>query len=346
MKILVTGDKGYIGSVLTQKLLAKGYDVKGIDIGFYNECILTKVDEDYEKVIKDIRDIRVEDLKGIDSIIHLAALSNDPLGEFEPTLTEDINYKATVRLAKMAKEIGIKRFIYASSQSMYGISSKAEELDEDKSEKNPITAYAKTKWFSEIEIKKISSDDFSVVCFRPSTVFGASPRLRCDIVYNNFVACAYTTGQIEIKSDGSPWRPIIHVEDVCSAFIAGLEAPKSIVSGKSFNIGVRNGNYTVKEIADAASNSVKNSSVIYTGEHGKDSRSYKVSFERILNDLSDWFKPKWDLEMGGKQLVEFFDNCNFSENDFRGLTTNRLIKLKDLIDKRIVDKNLRVITRL
>ena len=218
MKILVTGDKGYIGSVLTQKLLAKGYDVKGIDIGFYNECILTKVDEDYEKVIKDIRDIRVEDLKGIDSIIHLAALSNDPLGEFEPTLTEDINYKATVRLAKMAKEIGIKRFIYASSQSMYGISSKAEELDEDKSEKNPITAYAKTKWFSEIEIKKISSDDFSVVCFRPSTVFGASPRLRCDIVYNNFVACAYTTGQIEIKSDGSPWRPIIHVEDVCSAF--------------------------------------------------------------------------------------------------------------------------------
>ena len=232
MNILVTGDKGYIGSVLTKKLLEKGYNIKGIDIGFFEDCNLAKIENDYYNIKKDIRDISYEDLKEVDAIIHLAALSNDPLGEFEPMLTEDINYKATVRLAGMAKDLGVKRFIYASSQSMYGISSYTEELDEDNSKKNPITAYAKTKWLAEIELKKISSKDFTVVCFRPSTVFGVSPRLRCDIVFNNFVACAYTTGKIEIKSDGTPWRPIIHIEDVCDAFIAGIEAPESLVSRK------------------------------------------------------------------------------------------------------------------
>ena len=303
MNILVTGDKGYIGSVLTKKLLEKGYNIKGIDIGFFEDCNLAKIENDYYNIKKDIRDISYEDLKEVDAIIHLAALSNDPLGEFEPMLTEDINYKATVRLAGMAKDLGVKRFIYASSQSMYGISSYTEELDEDNSKKNPITAYAKTKWLAEIELKKISSKDFTVVCFRPSTVFGVSPRLRCDIVFNNFVACAYTTGKIEIKSDGTPWRPIIHIEDVCDAFIAGIEAPESLVSGKSYNIGVRNGNYTVKELADAASKSIKNSKVIYTGEHGKDSRSYKVSFNKIFNDLSDWFKPKMGSRNGWKRII-------------------------------------------
>ncbi len=341
MKILVTGSEGYIGSVLTKKLEELGHEVIGYDIGYYSDCLISKTNEKFKKIKKDIRDIEAEDLNQVDAIIHLAGLSNDPLGEFKPYLTEDINFLATVKIAKLAKHLGVKRFIYASSQSMYGVALGDAELEEDNSEKNPLTAYAKTKWLAEIELKKICSSDFTVVCFRPSTVFGASPRLRCDIVFNNFVACAYTTGIIEIKSDGTPWRPIIHVQDVCDAFIAGIDAPKSIVSGKSYNIGVKNGNYTVKDIAEAATKSVKGSRVIYTGEHGKDSRTYKVSFDKIFNELGEWYKPKWNLSDGGIQLVEFFRSNNFSENDFRGFKTNRLIKLKSLIENNKIDNNLR-----
>jgi nucleoside-diphosphate-sugar epimerase len=342
MKILVTGSEGYIGSVLTKKLEELGHEIIGYDIGYYSDCIISKVDENFKKIKKDLRDVEAEDLKHVDAIIHLAGLSNDPLGEFQPSLTEEINYSATLKVAKLAKRMGVERFIYASSQSMYGVALDDAELDEDNSEKNPITAYAKTKWLAEIELKKICSDDFTVVCFRPSTVFGASPRLRCDIVFNNFVACAYTTGKIEIKSDGTPWRPIVHVEDVCEAFIAGINAPKSIVSGKSYNIGVKNGNYTVKDIAEAATNSVKGSSVIYTGEHGKDSRTYKVSFNKIFKELGIWYKPKWNLDDGGLQLVEFFKENKFLETDFRGLKTNRLVKLKSLIEDNKLDNNLKL----
>lgn len=342
MKILVTGSEGYIGSVLTKKLEELGHEIIGYDIGYYSECIISKVDEKFKKIKKDIRDIEVEDLKNVDAIVHLAGLSNDPLGEFQPSLTEEINYSATLKIAKIAKKMGVERFIYASSQSMYGVALGDAELDEDNSEKNPITAYARTKWLAEIELKKICSDDFTVVCFRPSTVFGASPRLRCDIVFNNFVACAYTTGKIEIKSDGTPWRPIIHVEDVCDAFIAGINAPKSIVSGQSYNIGIQNGNYTVKDIAEAAVNSVKGSSVVYTREHGKDSRTYKVSFNKIFKELGNWYKPKWNLYNGGLQLVNFFRDNKFLETDFRGSNTNRLVKLKSLIKNNEIDNNLRL----
>ena len=183
MKILVTGSEGYIGSVLTKKLEELGHEIIGYDIGYYSECIISKVDENFKKIKKDLRDVEAEDLKHVDAIIHLAGLSNDPLGEFKPSLTEEINYSATLKVAKLAKRMGVERFIYASSQSMYGVALGDAELDEDNSEKNPITAYAKTKWLAEIELKKICGDDFTVVCFRPSTVFGASPRLRCDIVF-------------------------------------------------------------------------------------------------------------------------------------------------------------------
>ena len=343
MKVLVTGDKGYIGSVLTNKLLVIGFEVKGIDADYYSDCLLEDIEENYEQISKDIRDIKIEDLKGIDAIIHLAALSNDPLGEFDESLTEDINFNATVELASLSKKCGIKRFIFASSQSMYGVSDMDTELDEEKSKKNPITAYAKTKWLSEVELLKMCDKEFHVVCFRPSTVFGASPRLRCDIVFNNFVGCAYTTRKIEIKSDGSPWRPVIHIEDVCDALISGLEAPLSIISGKSYNVGIKNGNYTVKLLAETAAKYIPNSEVIFTGEHGKDSRTYKVSFKRIYKDLSEWYKPKWDLDKGAQQMISLFDSCNFSETDFRGSKTNRLIKLQELIKNNKYNLSLRKI---
>ena len=330
-KILVTGDKGYIGTVLVNELLDRNYEVTGIDAGYFSDCKLDTTRDNYKAITKDIRDLDINDIKGHDYIIHLAGLSNDPLGEFDEILTEDINYRSTLELAKLAKSQGIKRFVYASSQSMYGISKTGEELDEDNSEKNPVTAYAKTKWEAECKLKELNDDDFCVTCFRPSTVFGASPRLRCDIVFNNFVACAYTTGKIEIKSDGSPWRPVIHVKDVCSAFIAGIEAPSNIVSGRSYNVGIENGNYTVKELAKAAQNAVKGSKLTFTGEHGADSRTYRVGFTRILRELKDYYKPKWDLKSGAEELVEFFKKVDLTEDDFRGEKTIRLKKLKKLI---------------
>lgn len=328
MKILVTGNQGYIGSVLSPLLQEQGYDVVGYDIGYYATCLLRPLKTDVQQITKDIRMVSVSDLQGIDAIIHLAGLSNDPLGELSPGLTEEINLGGTMKLAEAAKRAGVKRFVYASSQSMYGISSVDRELDEDDSEKNPITAYAKTKWDAECQLKKMQTPEFTVVCFRPSTVFGASPRLRCDIVYNNLVACAYTTGRIEIKSDGTPWRPVVHVRDVCSAFISGVKAPKKLVAGRSFNVGIPNGNFTVRDLAEAAQRSVPGSTLSFTGEHGSDSRTYRVSFQRILTELKDYYQPQWDLDRGGKELVSFFKEINFTENQFRGRATNRLAQLK------------------
>jgi len=339
MNILVTGNKGYIGSVLTPMLTERDYNVIGFDTDFYEGIEKEKSKPRIKQIFKDVRNISIEDLKNIDAIIHLAALSNDPLGEFNPKLTYDINLNATIKFAKLAKQSRIKRFIYVSSQSMYGISTVDNELDEDESEKNPITAYAKTKWDAECELKKLGSNDFTVVCFRPSTVFGTSPKLRCDIVFNNLVACAYTSGKIEIKSDGTPWRPVVHIRDVCNAFIAGLEAPKELVSNQSFNIGIKNGNYTIRNLAEVAQNVVKGCSLIFTGEHGRDSRTYRVSFKKILFVLKDYYKPEWDLISGGKDLVEFFKRINFTDEMFRGRLCNRLPQLKYLVDINKLDSN-------
>ena len=341
MKIMVTGDRGYIGTVLVSMLQEKNYDVVGFDSGYYAKNLLEKVEDNYPKIIKDIRDFSISDLKDVDSIIHLAGLSNDPLGEFSPKLTEAINYNATLNLAKIAKKAGVSRFVYASSQSMYGVSTSDDELDEDSSEKNPVTAYAIAKWKAEQELHKMTSNNSVVTSFRPSTVFGVSPRLRCDIVFNNLVACAYTTGKIEIMSDGSPWRPIVHIRDVCSAFIAGIEAPSSIVSGRAFNVGVLNGNFTVRDIAEAAQRAVPGSELVFTGEH-TDPRTYRVSFKRILSELKDYYKPQWDLDLGGKELVDFFTRTGFSEEDFRGKSTIRLHQLKYLVNTNQLDSSFRL----
>jgi nucleoside-diphosphate-sugar epimerase len=342
VNVLITGNQGYIGTVLVERLLKDGYSVTGLDIGFFEDCTLEPPLLAFKQIKKDVRDVCSDDLQGIEAIIHLAALSNDPLGEFSPSLTAEINHDATIRLATLAKSVGVKRFVYASSQSMYGISTSDDELDEDASNKNPITAYAKTKWSAEQDLKKLGSNTFTVVCFRPSTVFGASPRLRCDIVFNNLVACAYTTGKIEIKSDGTPWRPVVHIDDVCSAFIAGLEAPVSLVAGKSYNVGIPDGNFSVRQLAEAAGRAVPGSSIVFTGEHGNDARSYRVSFRRILTELSAWYKPAWCLDLGGQQLVKFFDRVSFGEREFRGVQTNRLLKLKDLDRKGLLGVDLKL----
>ena len=342
MKVLVTGNLGYIGSVLVPVLQGRGHEVTGLDSGYFRDCELCPSPSGFNQIVRDIRDVTEQEVAGNDAIIHLAGLSNDPLGELVPGLTEEINLGGTVRLAEIAKKVGVQRFVYSSSQSMYGVSTKDEELDEDLSDKNPLTSYARTKWEAELRLKEMATDNFLVTAFRPSTVFGVSPRLRCDIVFNNLVACAYTTGKIEIKSDGTPWRPVVHVRDVCSAFIAGLEAPEKLVAGRSFNVGIPNGNFTVRQLAEAAQRSVPGSTLVFTGEHGNDSRTYQVSFQRILSELKDYFRPEWDLDRGAQELVAFFRQVGFTEKDFRGWKTIRLKKLNILAENGSLDSTYRL----
>ena len=340
MKILVTGNHGYIGTVLSRVLFEKGYEVVGLDTDYYKGCTFEPAEEAFPEIIKDIRNIESSDVEGFDGIVHLAGLSNDPLGELAPNLTEEINFGGTIRIARLAKKAGVNRFVYASSQSMYGISDNENELDEEDSVKNPVTSYARTKWDAELELRKMNDSDFVVSCFRPSTVFGASPRLRCDIVYNNLVACAYTTGKIEILSDGTPWRPVVHIQDVCQAFIAGLEAPAGLVSGKAYNVGIPNGNFTVRELAEAAQRSVPGSELVFLNEH-TDPRTYRVSFRRILRELKDYYQPQWDLDRGGRELVNYFKKVNFRKEDFRGRNCNRLKQLEYLQENRELTSELK-----
>ena len=341
MRILVTGNLGYIGSVLVPILQNAGHEVVGYDIGYYKDCMLYDDHVEIKQILKDIRDVSFEDLSGIEAVVHLAALSNDPLGELSPGLTEEINLMGTLKIADLSQKAGVKRFVYSSSQSMYGISTFEGELDEYNSEKNPITSYAITKWDAEVALNKLQTPDFIVTSFRPSTVFGASPRLRCDIVFNNLVACAYTTGKIEIKSDGTPNRPVVHVKDVCAAYLAGLNAPAELVSGRAFNVGIPNGNFTVRQLAEAAQRAVPGSELTFTGEHGNDARTYRVSFDRILTELKDYFKPEWDLDRGGMELVELFKKVNFTEEDFRGKKTTRLAQLAYLQKNNIINLKMR-----
>ena len=242
--ILITGNQGYIGTVLCEELFLLGHNIFGYDHGYYEDGFNFSATKNFtlSQKQKDIRDIHEDDLKDIDIVIHLAALSNDPLGEFNQSLTNEINYKAALKTATVSKNAGVQKFIYVSSQSMYGVSESEEELDEDKSIKNPVTSYAKTKWKAEKKLKLMNSTNFVVTMLRPSTVFGASKRLRCDIVFNNLMASAYSNGKIEILSDGTPWRPVIHVKDVSNAIIACINAPYELIGGESFNVGILNGN--------------------------------------------------------------------------------------------------------
>ncbi|MEK7089597.1 MAG: NAD(P)-dependent oxidoreductase, partial [Patescibacteria group bacterium] len=317
------------------------YEVVGYDTCYYDDCAMYPVASLATQIRKDVRDAVAADFEGVDAVIHLAALSNDPLGELRPGLTEEINFKGTLNVAQLAKDAGVKRFIYASSQSMYGVADTSHELTEDEAGPHGTTVYAKTKWDAECALKKMGNDHFAVVCFRPSTVFGASPFLRCDIVFNNLVACAYTTKKIEVKSDGTPWRPVVHVRDVSAAFIAGIEAPLALVAGQSFNVGIPNGNYTVKDLAEAAQRAVPGSVLTFTGEHGSDFRTYRVSFQKILTVLKDYFKPEWNLDNGGRELVELFDKVKFTEEQFRGRKCNRLKEIQYLLEERKLGDNLK-----
>ncbi|MDC0044600.1 SDR family oxidoreductase, partial [Pelagibacteraceae bacterium] len=288
MNVLVTGNLGYIGSILTDELLKLNFNVVGLDNNYFKDCKLFNKKNNFKQIVRDIRDINHNDLKNIDFIIHLAGLSNDPLGELNKKLTMDINFRSTIKIAKLAKKMGVKRFVYASTQSLYGISNSNIKIKENTKKINPLTAYALSKWKSEKELLKLSSKTFSVTIFRPSTVYGASQRLRCDIVFNNLMASAYTTKTIDILTDGSPWRPVIHVKDVCKAFIAGIIAPINIVESQVFNVGSFDGNFRVRDLARIVKSKFKKSKIKYLNSH-TDPRSYQVSFDKIFSKLSNYY---------------------------------------------------------
>ena len=343
MKVLVTGSQGYIGTFLTKFLSSNGIQVSGTDIGYYRDCNLVPVDDLIKTKNIDIRDIGIEEVLGFDAVIHLAALSNDPVGELDERLTFDINYKSTINLALLAKKAGVKRFIFISTQSIYGISNTEDELDEYISVKNPQTAYAKTKWLAEQELKTLENDDFDITYLRPSTVFGWSPRLRTDIVFNNLIINGLKYGKIEVHSDGTPWRPIIHINDLSRFILKVLEAPKNRIAGKAFNVGVFNGNYTVKQIAEAAQSCLPiGTAITYNTENLIDPRSYKVSFKRAKEELG--FVADTDLIYGGRELL--LNVKNIKEEDFLGRKTNRLSQLSYLVKLGELDKELRFANKL
>lgn len=339
MRVLVTGNQGYIGTHVSGHLVGCGYDVIGLDSGFFKNCFLTPISNEVQTLQKDIRDVEIQDFANITTVIHLAALSNDPIGELDSELTFEINYRAAVRVAELAKVAGVSRFIFISTQSIYGISNTAEELDEVNSLKNPQTAYAKSKWQAEQEILSMSDQDFVATALRPSTVFGWSPRLRADIVFNNLLLTGLKQNQIEVHSDGTPWRPIIHVQDIAVAIQKCIESNIEQVEARAFNLGITNGNYTVRELAEAAQKCLGGIPILYNTENLIDPRSYRVSFERALRDLD--FTAQIDLASGGNEIIRHAKELIAGGVDLLDHKTNRLQQVKYLVENGLVDDSLR-----
>ena len=337
-KVLVTGSKGYIGSVLCGELLKQGFEAIGLDANFYDNCGFFNTSYTIKQISKDVRNISRKDLFGFDAVIHLAALSNDPMGELNPQLTHDINCLASINLAKLAKENGIKRFIFSSSCSIYGKS--GEDSINESGVLSPLTEYAKSKVNTEKEVSKLADKVFSPVFLRNATVYGVSPMLRVDLVVNNLVGWAFTTGKIKIMSDGTPWRPLIHIQDICQAFIATLKAPKDLIHNQIFNIGRNTENYQIKDIADTIKKVMPECDIEYTGEHGADSRTYRVDFTKAQNVLGEYFQPSMNVQKGVNELIKSYKQMNFKFVDFQSYKFTRLRQLKNILDKGKVDAKL------
>jgi nucleoside-diphosphate-sugar epimerase len=336
MKVLVTGTEGYLGSLLPPLLIERGHDVLGVDTGFYKVGWLYNGTEMTAKTLtKDIRNISAEDVQGVDAIVHMAELSNDPTGQLSPTITYDINHKGSVRLAKLAKEAGVRRFVYMSSCSVYGVATEGDVTEE--SAVNPQTAYAECKTLVERDLKPLADDDFSPTFMRNATAFGASPRMRFDIVLNNLAGLAWTTQEIKMTSDGTPWRPLVHALDISKAIVCALEAPRDVIHNQVFNVGDTANNYRVKEIAETIAD-VFTGCALSFGENGSDNRSYRVSFEKINTKLPG-FKCDWNAERGAKQLYEIFNQIDMTEEIFNSRGFTRLKQLEYLIRTQQIDKD-------
>jgi len=334
MRILITGTDGYIGCVLAPAVIDAGHEVVGLDTRYFNEALLGAPPRSgYPVIVKDLRDIAREDLEGIDAVMHLAGLSNDALGELSRRVTFDINHRATVRLAKLCKEAGVDRFIYSSSCSVYGKSSA--DIVTEESPFDPQTDYAVCKMLDERELSDLADDSFSPTFLRNATAYGASPRMRFDLVVNNLSALAWTTRRIAMVSDGTPWRPIVHILDISRAFLAALAAPRAAVHNQVFNVGRTDENYQIREIATCVGDVFPDCEVTF-GKSDPDQRSYRVSFDKIARELPG-FSCDWDLKAGTTQLRTLFEQTALSTTDFEHRPFTRIKQLRHLLAEGRID---------
>lgn len=338
MRVLITGHDGYIGAVMVPVMQAAGHEVVGLDTGFFEDCG-TGVDYNgFDAARKDIRDVTPADLQGVEAVIHLAALCNDPLGNMNADWTHDINHRASVQLAQMSREAGVRRFLYASSCSMYGAA--GEGMINEEAPLHPLTPYAVSKVRAEEDISALATDDFSPVFMRNATAYGMSPRLRADVVLNNLICWAYTTGKVRIMSDGTPWRPIVHIEDISNAFAAALLAPQEAIHNQAFNVGANEENYQVRDLAEIVRETVPGCVVEYAEDGGPDPRSYRVDFTK-LNVMLPGFKPKWNARLGAQELYDAVRAAELTAEEFQNRKFTRLVQFKYLLDSGRLDETLR-----
>lgn len=338
MKVLVTGHAGYIGALLVSMLLERQYDVTGLDSDLFEECTFDGTLAAVPHIRKDVRDIQKADVEGFDAIIHLAGLSNDPLGDYRSELTDEINFKASVRLAELGKDAGVRRFLFASSCSNYGAG--GDNFLDEHAKFSPVTPYGLSKVMVEQEVARLADDRFSPTFLRASTAYGVSPRLRFDLVVNNLTAWAFTTGRVYLKSDGSPWRPIVHVEDIARAYIAALEAPREMIHNAAFNVGTTTENYQIHEIAAIVKDVVPGCRVELAEDAGPDKRCYRVDCNHIARTLHG-FKPQWTARRGVEQLYDTYKRVGLTLEEFEGAKFQRIAHVKKLIAEGKLDADLR-----
>ncbi len=338
MRLLVTGSNGFIGSVLTPLLLDSGHDVVGLDSFYYEDCTLGEDETFIPSIRKDIRDVTSQDLRGFEGIIHLSALCNDPLGDLNPRWTGEINHEASVHLAVLAKQAGIKRFLFSSSCSMYGAS--GNEMVSEESPLHPLTPYAISKVKTEKDISRMADRTFSPVFLRNATVYGVSPRWRADLVLNNLVAWAFTTGKVRLLSDGTAWRPLIHVEDLSRIFTRLLDAPCEAVHNQAFNVGASQENYQVRQLAELVQEIVPGCSLEYQEGAGRDPRNYTVEFNKLRNVLPDW-EPAWNARRGAEELYQALRENRLSFEEFQGRRFSRIQQVQYLLKNNLLDETLR-----
>lgn len=337
MRVLVTGNEGYIGSILVPLLRGAGHEVVGLDVGLFRENALGPIAAP-PTMRKDVRDIEVSDLEGIDAVIHLAGLANDPLGELDPPLTYEINHEGSVRLAEVVKSAGVPRLLYASTCSVYGAG--GDDMITEDGKLTPLTAYAKSKVRAEEDIRPLVSKDFNVVFLRAATAYGVSPYLRFDLALNNLVAWAYATQKVYLKSDGQAWRPFVHVQDIAHAYKVLLEAPGEKVHGEIFNVGLTAENYRVRQLAEIVRDIVPDAEIDYAENALPDHRSYRVSCEKLEN-AGLGFAPTWTVEAGVREVLQAVRNWNVQTEQFEGPRYNRIAYLRTLLDAGRVDDRLR-----